>query len=57
MLKIKEVSDMREYHLCTGIKGKPNYEIADIIAHSIEEAMVKATAYLGWNFSQITIRF
>lgn len=48
---------MKEYHLATGVKGNANYEIADIIAHSIEEAMVKASAYLGWNFSQITTRF
>lgn len=48
---------MSVYHLCTGVKGNANYEIADILAYSIEEAMVKAAAYLGWKFNQITTRF
>lgn len=48
---------MSVYHLCTGVKGNANYEIADIIAHNIEEAMVKAAAYLGWKFNQISERF
>lgn len=48
---------MREYYLCTGVKGNANYEIADIIAHNIEEAMVKASVYLGWKFNQISERF
>lgn len=48
---------MSVYHLCTGTKGNANYEIADIVAHNMEEAMVKAAAYLGWNFNQINERF
>jgi hypothetical protein len=48
---------MKEYHLCTGVKGNANYEITDILAYSIEEAIVKAAVYLGWKFNQISERF
>lgn len=48
---------MRVYSLCVGEISKGNYEIADVRAYTIEEAMVKAVAYLGWKFEEIRERF
>lgn len=53
----RRCNTMKEYHLCTGVKGNANYEITDILAYSIEEAIVKAAVYLGWKFNQISERF
>lgn len=48
---------MKVYMLCVGSKANNTYDIADVTAHSIEEALVTAAVELGWNFDEIRERF